>query len=144
MVAAASVSWCQVAVAGLEQAVKAVAGQAGCEQSQQPGAVTGAGHRTEHRVESLHLPRAGQHRGLEDEGTDQHEYDSARDAANRAKRPGERGKRPGDALRGEPLPEVKPNRPAANLRAAPFTASGPGVCWPTTFRSVVCAPARRQ
>lgn len=44
IVAGALASWCQVAVAGLEQAVKAVTGKAGCEQGQQPRASGGAGH----------------------------------------------------------------------------------------------------
>jgi hypothetical protein len=42
--------WCQVAVPGLEQAVKAVAEQAGREQRQQPRAVWCASHRAEDRV----------------------------------------------------------------------------------------------
>jgi hypothetical protein len=65
-----SAAWCQVAVAGFEQAVEAVAQKAGRERSQQPGAVGGAGHRTEDRVQPLRLLRAGQHRGLQQEDTD--------------------------------------------------------------------------
>ena len=107
----------QVAVASLQQAVKAVAEETGREQGQQPYSVGGAGHRTEHRVQALCLRRAGQHRGLEYEETDQHENDGARDAAQRAQRPREQGQRPGHARRGEPLPEVEPNRAAAHLHA---------------------------
>src|SRR5579863_1234443 len=76
--------WCQVAVPGLNQAVKAVAEQAGGEQRQQPRTVVRASHRTEDRVQPLHLVRAGQHRSLDQEETGQHEYDSARDRAERA------------------------------------------------------------
>jgi len=42
--------WCQVAVPGLDQAVKAVAEQAGREQRQQPRTVLCASHRAEDRV----------------------------------------------------------------------------------------------
>jgi len=108
---------CQVAVARLDQAIKPVAEEAAREQSQ-PSAAGGACHRAEDRVQSLHLLSAGQHRRLDDEETDQHQHDGARDAAIRTNRPRDHGQRPGHVLCGEPLPEVEPDRPATHFHGS--------------------------
>jgi hypothetical protein len=86
------------------------------EHGQQPYAVGGASDRTEHCVQALCLRRAGQHRGLEYEETDQHENDGARDAAQRAQRPREQGQRPGRSV---PPRSQQPTTTTSNRKASP-------------------------